>query len=76
MTPYKNLGRDSNIESYDISEDSIHVRFKGGRVRNYLFDSSNPGQIIVDKMKVLALQGQGLNEFISRTVKSKFSRKW
>lgn len=76
MTPYKNLGGDSNIESYEITETSIHVRFKSGRTRNYLYDSSRPGVAIVSTMKRLAAQGQGLNSYIKTVVRSNFSKKW
>lgn len=76
MIPYKNLTGRSNVEAYEITDEAIAVRFKSGRVRNYLYDSVRPGSQIVEKMKVLALQGHGLNSFIVTTVKSRFSRKW
>ena len=76
MTPYKNLGGNSGIESYEITDTSIHVRFKSGKLRNYLYDSNRPGMVIVEKMKSLAIRGQGLNSFISTTVKSNFAKKW
>lgn len=76
MTPYKNLGGDSGVESFDIAADSIHVRFKSGSQRNYLYNSTKPGIVIVDKMKKLAAQGHGLNSFISSAVKANFSKKW
>lgn len=76
MTPYKNLGGGSAIESYEIAETSIHVRFKSGRERNYLYDSVKPGMATINIMKELAIQGHGLNSYISTTVKSNFSQKW
>jgi hypothetical protein len=76
MTPYLNLGSDSNVESYKIEESSIHVRFKSGKHRNYLYDSLNPGVVTLKIMKELAIQGCGLNSYISKTVKADFSKKW
>lgn len=76
MPAYKNLSGKSNIEAYEITDNSITVQFKSGRYRNYLYDSNRPGKQIVDKMKELANQGYGLNSFIVTTVKSRFIRKW
>ena len=76
MTPYKNINGDSNVEAYEISGDSITVRFMSGRWRHYLYSSRNPGAAVVEKMKALALQGYGLNSYISTTVRSNFERKW
>ena len=76
MTPYKNIRGNSNVESYEIEDDSITVRFKSGRFRNYLYTYQRPGQAIVERMKSLANQGYGLNSYISTTVRSRFARKW
>ncbi len=76
MTPYRNLGGNSDIVSYESTEDSIHVVFKSGRYRNYLYNFIRPGQAVVDRMKLLAAQGYGLNSYISSTVKDRYARKW
>lgn len=76
MTAYKNLNGGSGIESYEIADDSITVRFSSGRIRNYLYTDQIPGAAVVAKMKDLAVQGYGLNSYISTTVKSRFDRKW
>lgn len=76
MTRYKNLNGNSNVEGYEIANDSITIRFMSGQFRNYLYDSIRPGTAVVERMKVLALQGHGLNSYISTTVKSNYSRKW
>ncbi len=76
MTPYRNLRGNSNVVSYETAEESIHVVFKSGRYRNYLYNSVRPGQTVVEKMKVLAAQGYGLNSYISSTVKDRYARKW
>jgi len=76
MTPYKNINGNSNVESYEIMDDSITVRFRSGRFRNYSYTNQRPGVAVVNKMKDLAQQGHGLNSYISTTVRSTFSRKW
>ncbi|MBP6018972.1 MAG: hypothetical protein KA735_05730 [Burkholderiaceae bacterium] len=76
MTPYRNLSGNSNVASYETSEESIHVVFRSGAQRNYLYSHARPGKSTVDQMKLLAAQGHGLNSYISRVVKANFSRKW
>jgi len=76
MTPYRNLNGDSNVISYEIMEDSIHVVFASGTNRNYLYDHSRPGKQMVDRMKELAAQGRGLNSYISTTVRQSYAKKW
>lgn len=76
MTPYRNIHGKSNVEAYEVTEDSITVRFMSGRFRNYLYTNQRPGETVVERMKALALQGFGLNSYISKTVKSRFARKW
>lgn len=76
MTPYKNINGNSNVEAYEIDGDSITIKFMSGRWRNYLYSSQRPGTAVVKKMKALALQGYGLNSYISTTVRTSFERKW
>ncbi len=76
MTPYLNLSGESNVISFEITTDSIHVVFRSGTHRNYLYDNTKPGKATVDHMKNLARDGRGLNSYISRVVKSNFAKKW
>ncbi|BFM38214.1 hypothetical protein OLK001_01400 [Synechocystis sp. LKSZ1] len=76
MTPYRNLNGNSNVLEYEATDDSIHVVFKSGAHRNYLYNHVRPGKAMVDRMKALANQGHGLNSYISTTVKSNFAKKW
>lgn len=76
MNSYLNLNRNSNVVSYETTDNSIHVVFKSGACRNYLYDQMRPGKAIVDRMKSLAKQGYGLNAFISSVVKTNYSNKW
>jgi hypothetical protein len=76
MTPYRNINGNSGVESYEITDDSLHVRFKSGACRNYLYNSFRPGKDVVNKMKMLAMQGGGLNSYISTVVKDNYAKKW
>ncbi|AVV33091.1 hypothetical protein C8233_04835 [Halomonas sp. SF2003] len=76
MTPYRNLSGNSNVECYELGDDSITVRFNSGRWRNYLYTNRKPGTEAVERMKSLAVQGRGLNSYISTTIRSNFERKW
>lgn len=73
MERYKNLGRNSGVVSYEISHDSILVVFNDGK--KYLYNYSATGSADVEKMKSLAVAGQGLNSFISRVVKKRYASK-
>jgi hypothetical protein len=76
MTPYRNLHGNSNVVSYEITEESIHVVFRSGTHRNYLYNHLRPGKAAVARMKALAAQGHGLNSYISTTIKSNYAKKW
>jgi hypothetical protein len=76
MMPYRNLSGNSNVVSYETTEDSIHVVFKSGAFRNYLYNAARPGQAVVAKMMQLAAQGHGLNAYISTVVKDRYAKKW
>jgi hypothetical protein len=76
MTPYLNLSGNSNVVSYEVSDDAIIVVFRSGRYRHYLYNSFRPGRAVVERMKAFAMQGHGLNSYISSVVKDNFARKW
>ena len=76
MTVYLNLGRDSGILEYEIGEDFIIVHFGSGKYRHYKYDYTSTGMEQVERMKVLAENGQGLNEYISKCIKSNYANKW
>ena len=68
MEKYKNLGRDSNVDSYEIGIDFIRVKFnKTAKVYSYSYNKA--GRNHVEQMKVLARNGSGLNSYIIRYVK-------
>lgn len=62
MERYKNLGGDSGVAFYEIGPESITVQFTTGAT--YLYNYRSAGQYHIEKMKVLAVAGHGLNSYI------------
>jgi hypothetical protein len=73
MERYRNLGKDSGIDAYEIGSDFIKVRFKDIKVYTYTYGSA--GQYHIEKMKSLAQRGSGLNQYINLHVKNKYASK-
>jgi hypothetical protein len=73
MILYKNLGRNSSVAAYESGADYIVVRFRDGGTYLYTYEST--GAYDVDKMKSLANSGQGLNSYIGRIVRKRYSKK-
>jgi len=76
MTPYRNLNGNSGVASYEVAENSIHVVFKAGNYRNYMYNAVRPSTAVVERMKTLAVQGHGLNSYISSVVKKSYAGRW
>jgi len=70
MERYQNRGGDSGIVAFEISSDSIIVQFRDNSL--YLYNNIRPGEVTVEHMKGLAIRGQGLNSYISRSVRKNF----
>jgi hypothetical protein len=73
MEKYKNLGGDSDVNRYEIGNDSIKVQFNDGSI--YLYNYQSAGQSKIEQMKVLAQAGTGLNSFIMRNVRKAYAAK-
>lgn len=73
MERYKNLGGDSGVAAYEIGQDFIRVQFSDGSI--YLYNYASTGPQNIEHMKQLARNGQGLNSFISKTVRKAYARK-
>jgi len=68
-----NLDGDSGVVTYEIGQTDIKVGFEDGSL--YLYNHVRPGLAAVERMKVLAASGRGLNGFISRTVRKNYAAK-
>lgn len=73
MTPYRNLGRDSNVVSYEVTADGIRVRFADGG--EYLYTAQSAGAGNIARMVALAQAGRGLNGFINTNVRQNYASK-
>ena len=71
---YADIGSDSGIDSYAYGEDFVQIKFKTGEVFEYTTKSA--GSANIKKLIKLAEAGDGLNTFLSRNVRKKYSRKW
>lgn len=73
MQKYMNLDGDSGVDSFEIGERYIVVRFiKTVKLYTYSYDSA--GKEKVEQMKKLALQGRGLNEYINGFAKFDYEK--
>lgn len=72
MESYKNLHSNSNIVAFDIGNDCISVKFFGGEIYRYSYKRAGVDK--VERMKILARQGFGLNSYIMRFVKYDYER--
>jgi hypothetical protein len=73
MKPYANRGGNSNVESYEIGNDYIAVKFKG-KNKIYVYSYSTAGAQNVDQAKKIAENGSGLNNYIMLNMKNNFER--
>ncbi len=65
METYRNLGGNSNVQAYLNSGDSIIVQFMSGTDTYYRYTDSSADSTTIAQMRDLAVQGQGLNSYIS-----------
>lgn len=73
MRKYRDYDHDSNVSEYEYGEDYIRVQFKDGST--YEYTSASAGTSNIEEMKRLADCGDGLNSFINRCVRKRYSRK-
>ena len=68
MERYLDLDGDSGVVGYEIGDTFIRVKFSG-TAKIYTYSYRKAGQFHVEKMKVLAKSGNGLNSYIMRYAK-------
>lgn len=76
MTKYKNLSGRSNVDSFDVGDEYIIVRFKSGCERNYLYTYLSAGRVAVETMKRLAVDGIGLGRMLATKPYHAHAKKW
>lgn len=68
MEIYKDLNNDSGVRGYEIYPTYITIWFDGtSKAYNYSYRKA--GEVHVEKMKLLAKGGDGLNLYIMKNVK-------
>jgi hypothetical protein len=70
---YKNRSGNSGVVAYEIARDSVTVEFEDGNV--YLYTCASAGRADIERMKPLALSGEGLATFISQHVRHAYAAK-
>ena len=73
MIPYGNRSGKSGVTAYQCDTGSITVKFINGDT--YLYTVASAGAVNINKMQLLAGQGEGLSTYISTSVKNKYERK-
>jgi len=74
MQNYANLSGQSSVLAYLLGSDNIIVQFKAGQWTFYNYTYASAGLYNIEQMKVLAVQGLGLNSYIS-THSPQYARK-
>lgn len=73
MTPYLNLGGNSDVLNYENTAGLSQVQFRDLSTYLYTDASAGPDNIVV--MQALGLAGQGLNSFINFNTSKKYASK-
>ena len=73
MEKYQNKSGSSPISKYQIEDDRITVWYNDDT--SYSYSYSRAGKPIVDKLKELAAEGEGLATFISQQAKFLYDHK-
>lgn len=63
MTVYKNISGKSNVRDFEIGDDYIIVTFSNNRHYKYTYKVT--GEESVEKMKRLAIAGEGLGAMLA-----------
>ncbi len=73
MQKYQNVGTKSSVEEFEIGKDYVLIKYyKTPKLYKYSYASA--GKEKVEKMKELALSGQGLNGYINRFAEFEYER--
>ena len=71
MEAYKDMANPA-IATYEIGNDFIKIQFKSGRIYKYSYRSATEKH--VEKMKLLAQNGKGLDDYIFENINKKSNR--
>lgn len=77
MELYKNLSGNSPVQSYEMGDDFITVKFPPNKagLTTYIYNYFVTGQENVETMKRLAEDGKGLASFIVQYIGKNYARR-
>jgi hypothetical protein len=73
MQRYKNRSGDSGVVAFELGDQSITIKFRGGQC--HLYTAASTGAADIATMQRLACEGKGLCTFISQFVRDRYERK-
>lgn len=71
MQAYSDINGNSGVLSYQIGEDYIIVKFMGIQ-RVYVYSYKKAGRKHVEKMKLMAQLGEGLDRYVKENVRDQY----
>jgi hypothetical protein len=71
---YANLSGNSGVVSYDLRVNSIVIQFQDGW--KYEYTNESAGELVVARLKRLAVAGKGLSSFVARVARDKYANKF
>ena len=74
LIPYGNGNGNSGIIGYEIGDDWMDIEYANGGI--YTYSEKNVGEVNFLKMKVLAMEGSGLNAFLNKSVRVRGRRRY
>ena len=73
MKRYRSKNGKSGVAAYENGQDFIRILFRDSP-EVYTYSNRSAGKSNVERMKRLALEGEGLATFVTRNVRNKFER--
>lgn len=73
MQRYSDRDRDSGVVEYDIGDGYIDIKFNTGSI--YRYTSVSAGPLHLQRMIELARSGEGLNAYINKHTKKRYSQR-
>jgi hypothetical protein len=70
MQQYKSSNPNTGVIAYEISEDSISIKFIDGSI--YVYTNKSAGPAAIAEMKMLAKKGVGLTTYINQHVRENY----
>jgi len=73
MHQYRSANHNTGVIAYQITGDSITIKFRDGSV--YVYTNKSAGPAAIDEMKALAKKGMGLTTYINQHVREHYQAK-